>query len=160
MFTLPSWALPPGNTDDGRIGHKAHDICHPRCCTSLWEVYRKVETDMVLSLTRSNVFADQSRSHARVVTAQVWALKSRESLTKRLFEHWLNISRSYKKQHGIGGYSRQEREPKSNPVHSRNLLFSFLVDFSPLCPCRLTGLVWATKTSVTQMQCMIPTKNI
>lgn len=56
---------------------------------------------MLLSLTRSDVFADQPRSRARVVTTQVPMLKHRELLTKRLFEHWLNISQSYKKHHGI-----------------------------------------------------------
>lgn len=61
----------------------------------------KVGADMLLSLTRSDVFADQRRSHACVVTTQVWMLKHRELLTKRLFEHWLNISQSYKKHHGI-----------------------------------------------------------
>lgn len=102
----------------------------------------KVETDMVLSLTWNNVFADQPRSHACVVTAQVWAPESRESLTKRLFEHWLNISRSYKKQHGIGGYIRQEREPKSNPVHSRNLPFFLFGGFLSPVPMQInwTGL--------------------
>lgn len=58
---------------------------------------------MLLSVTQSDVFADQPHSHAHVVTAQVLMFKHRESLTKRLFEHWLNISRSYKKQHGIRG---------------------------------------------------------
>lgn len=48
----------------------------------------KVGADMLLSVTRSDVFADQPGSHACVVTAQVWMLKHRESLTKK---GYLNI---------------------------------------------------------------------
>lgn len=89
---------------------------------------------------RSDVFADR----ACVVTAQVWMLKHRQSLTKTkkrpiwtLAQHKSEL----KKAAWHRGYSLREREPKSNPVHSRNLLFfpPLFVDFSPLCPCRLTG---------------------
>lgn len=101
VFPLPSWALLPRTRmmpeEDTKHMKSAIPAVAPRFerCTG------KVESDMLLSLTRNDVFADQPRSHACVVTAQVWMLKQRESLTKRLFEHWLNISRSYKKQHGI-----------------------------------------------------------
>lgn len=63
-YTPLSWALRPGNTDDGRIGHEAQGICHPRCCTSLWKVHgesggwRVAVTDTKWCLCRS---APQSR---------------------------------------------------------------------------------------------------
>lgn len=92
----------------------------------------KVEADMLLSLTRSDVFADQPRSHARVVTAQVWMLKHRESLTKRLFEHWLNISRSYKKQHGIGATVGKRGSPNQILCTAVTLLFGGFVSPVPM----------------------------
>lgn len=64
VFTLPSWAGLPGNTDDDRKGHEAQEMCHPRCCTSLWKVHGEsgnwhvAATDTKWCLCRS---APQSR---------------------------------------------------------------------------------------------------
>lgn len=99
----------------------------------------KVKSDTSLSLTGSNVFADQSC----VVTAQVGALQNWETLTERLFEHWLNISQSYKKQHG--GYKRGSLNQILYTAGTFRFFPCRLVDFSPLCPCRLTALVLAYK---------------
>lgn len=160
VFTLPSWALLPRALmmpeEDTKHMKSAIPAVVPRFerCTG------KVESDMLLSLTRNDVFADQPRSHACVVTAQVWMLKQRESLTKRLFEHWLNISRSYKKQHGI--------EATVGKRGSRNQILCTAVTFFffPFCgflspvPMQINWAGLATKTSVTQMQCMFPAENI
>lgn len=87
--------LSPGNS--GRAGHKvARHLPSTPLYLTLKEFRVTVKSDTSLSLMGSNVFADRGC----VVTAQVGALQSWESLTKRLFEHWLNISQSYKKQHG------------------------------------------------------------
>ena len=45
----------------------------------------KVEADMLLSPTQSDVFADQPRSHARVVTAQVLNAQTQEIADKKAF---------------------------------------------------------------------------
>lgn len=137
--------LSPGNS--GREGHKAtrHLPSTPLYIT-LKEFRVTVKFDTSLSPTGSNVFADRGS----VVTAQVRALQGRESLTKRLFEHWLNISQSYKKQHG-----GNKRGSRNQILYTAGTFFFSpcrLVDFSPLCPCRLTALVRFTKTSVTQMR--------
>lgn len=91
----------------------------------------KVKSDTSLSPMGSNVFADQSC----VVTAQVGALQNWETLTERLFEHWLNISQSYKKQHG--GYKRGSLNQILYTAGTFRFFPCRLVDFSPLCPCRL-----------------------
>ena len=117
----------------------------------------KVKTDTSCHRRQVGFFADQG--------FVLWPLRLDRSKAgnrwqKRLFEHWLNISQSYKKQRG--GYSWRERKPKSNPVHSWNLPFFSPQPFggflSPLCLCWLTVAVWFTKTSVTQMQTVIATR--
>lgn len=90
------------------------DVGRPCWCGSLLKgVKCKVkgkEADTLLSLTQTDVFADQTWSHACVV------LKQQGSLTKRLFEHWLDISQSYKKQRGIGlCWAREGGQIQHNP---------------------------------------------
>lgn len=81
-------------------------------------------------------------------TAQVGALQSRESLTKMLFEHWLNISQSYKKQRS--GYSRWERGGLNQILYTAGTFFFFFfppaiwwISFSPVpAPINFAGLVY------------------
>lgn len=141
--------LSPGNS--GRAGHKAtRHLPSTPLCLFLKEFRVKVKSDTSLSPMGSNVFADRGC----VVTAQVGALQSRESLTKRPFEHWLNISQSYKKQHG--GYKRGSLNQILYTAGTFRFFPCRLVDLFPMCPCRLTALVRFTKTSVTQMRTTIP----
>lgn len=94
----------------------------------------KAKSDTSLSPTGNSAFGDQSP----VVTAQVGALHSWETLTKRPFEHWLNISQSYKKQHG--DYKRGSLNQILYTAGTFRFFFPCcLVDFSPLSPCRLTA---------------------
>lgn len=53
-------------------------------------------------------------------------LKHWERLTKRLFEHWLNISRSYKKQHDIRAAVGKRGSPNQ-------ILCTAVTFFFPLC---------------------------
>lgn len=62
------------------------------------------------------------------VTFVLWplrfeCLKHRESLTKTLFEHWLNISRRYKKQHGTGAAVGKRGSPNQILCTAITLLF-------------------------------------
>lgn len=111
--------LSPGNS--GREGHKAtrHLPSTPLYIT-LKEFRVTVKFDTSLSPTGSNVFADRGC----VVTAQVRALQGRESLTKRLFEHWLNISQSYKKQHG-----GNKRGSRNQILYTAGTFFFFPLPF-------------------------------
>lgn len=129
----------------GRAGHKVtwHLPSTP-LYLPLKEFRITVKSDTSLSVMGSHVFVDQGC----VVTAQVGALQSWESLTK-----------SYKKQHG--GNKRGSQNQIPNTAGTFGFLFFFLpcrlVDSSPLCLCRLTALVQFTKTSATQMRTTFPT---
>lgn len=132
--------LSPGNS--GRAGHKAtrHLPSTPLYLT-LKEFRVTVKSDTSLSPTGSNVFADQGC----VVTAQVGAIQSWESLTKRLFEHWLNISQSYKKQHG--GNKRGSRNQILYTAGTFRFLFFFPLLFGGFLslvpvPINCAGLVY------------------
>lgn len=104
----------------------------PLCVRRFDRCRGKVEADVLPSLTPSDVFADQPRSYVCVVTAQVSVLKHWELLTKRLFEHWLNISRSYKKQHGIGATVGKRGSPNEIQCTAITCFFPFCRFFFPV----------------------------
>lgn len=124
MYTLLSWALLPGNTDDYSIGHKTQEILpSPLLYLALkgvqgkWKLTCCCHWHKVMSLQISPA-----------VTFVLWplrfeCLKHRELLTKRLFEHWLNISRRYKKQHGIGAAVGKRGSPNQILCTAITLLF-------------------------------------
>lgn len=133
VFTLLSWALLAENTDDGRIGHKAQEICLPpllylalKGVQGKWELTCCCHWHKVMSLQISPA-----------VTLVLWPLRFKCSNTgncwqKRPFEHWLNISRSYKKQHGIRATVGNRGSPNQILCAAIAFLFPFGGFLSPV----------------------------